>query len=153
MIRRLLGRAVQSIALHAKALLSPVAFGVMALVEQGGRVVLVRHSYASGWHLPGGGVGRGEPPEDAILRELREEIGLTHAATPQLVGLFTRRVLLVTNVIALYRVREASFVFAPGFEIRAITLADPAAPPDGATGPVRRRLAEFVGERRPSPFW
>jgi 8-oxo-dGTP pyrophosphatase MutT (NUDIX family) len=152
-MRHFLGRAALLASMHGRGLLSPVAFGVQGLVEQGGRVVLVRHSYAPGWHFPGGGVRRGEPPEDAVLRELREEIGLTHAATPQLMGLFTRKVLLVTNLIALYRVREASFVFAPNFEIRAITLADPAAPPEGATGPVRRRLAEFVGERPHSPFW
>lgn len=41
-----------------------------------GRVVLVRLSYAPGWRIPGGGRNRGEEPEAAMLRELREEIGL-----------------------------------------------------------------------------
>jgi 8-oxo-dGTP pyrophosphatase MutT (NUDIX family) len=47
----------------------------MPLTEQG-RVVLVRLTYSPGWRLPGGGRGRSETPEDAMLRELREEIGL-----------------------------------------------------------------------------
>jgi 8-oxo-dGTP pyrophosphatase MutT (NUDIX family) len=41
-----------------------------------GKVVLVRLTYALGWRLPGGGRHRGEEPDAAMLRELREEIGL-----------------------------------------------------------------------------
>ena len=41
------------------------------------RIVMVRHSYMPGWHFPGGGLRRGETRENGILRELREEIGLT----------------------------------------------------------------------------
>ena len=42
-----------------------------------GQVLLIRHSYGSGnWMLPGGGLGRGEEPLAAALRELAEETGL-----------------------------------------------------------------------------
>jgi len=41
------------------------------------RLVLVRLRYADGWQLPGGGRGRRESAEDGLLRELREEIGLS----------------------------------------------------------------------------
>jgi 8-oxo-dGTP pyrophosphatase MutT (NUDIX family) len=50
-----------------------------------GTVVLVRLTYAPGWRLPGGGRKRGEAPEEAMLRELREEIGLvSHGAVERL---------------------------------------------------------------------
>jgi len=39
-----------------------------------GRVLLIRHSYGSDkWMPPGGGIGRGEDPLTAAIRELREE--------------------------------------------------------------------------------
>lgn len=150
---RFLDKAVAILTTHLQAATTPVAFGALALVEQGNKILLVRHSYAPGWRLPGGGVKRGEPPEEAVLRELREEIGLTHGATPQLFGLYTRKVAFVTNLIAVYRVREASFVFAPSLEIRAVTLADPVSPPPGTADAVRRRLAELVGEQVQTPYW
>jgi 8-oxo-dGTP pyrophosphatase MutT (NUDIX family) len=37
---------------------------------------LVKLRYASGWRLAGGGRHAGESAEDAVLRELREEIGM-----------------------------------------------------------------------------
>ena len=39
--------------------------------------MLVKLRYARGWRFPGGGRHRSETPEQAGLRELREEIGLT----------------------------------------------------------------------------
>ena len=41
------------------------------------KLVLVRLRYAPGWRLPGGGRDAHEDPHDAVIRELREEIGMT----------------------------------------------------------------------------
>jgi ADP-ribose pyrophosphatase YjhB (NUDIX family) len=55
----------------------PHTFGAHALAfTPERRIILVRLRYASGWRLPGGGRTPGEDPADAVLRELREEIGM-----------------------------------------------------------------------------
>ncbi|MDP9414201.1 MAG: NUDIX domain-containing protein [Pseudomonadota bacterium] len=41
------------------------------------RLVLVKLTYAHGWRAPGGGIKRGESLEEAVVRELAEEIGMT----------------------------------------------------------------------------
>ena len=148
-----LDRLFLSAKVAAQAILSPVAFGACALVVRDGQVLLVRHSYVAGWLLPGGGVGRGEAAEDAVLREMGEEIGLTASARPVLFGLYSRKTGWATNVIALYRLDDAEFTFAPNLEIREIVFTDPANPPDGTPASVRRRLAEFAGLQPRSLFW
>lgn len=56
-----------------------VAAYALAADDQG-RVLLVRvaagYPQAGRWTLPGGGLGFGEDPADAVLRELTEETGL-----------------------------------------------------------------------------
>jgi ADP-ribose pyrophosphatase len=126
---------------------------VVAVVEQDGKVVLVRHSYKSGWMFPGGAVDRGETPAQAILRELQEEIGLTASDPPALIGAYLRRGRWASNLILLYRVQAAAFVFTPSWEVRELILADPTSLPAGASPASKRRIAEIYGGAPASPLW
>ncbi len=55
----------------------PTTLGVHAVaVTPAGKIVLVTLSYARGWRLPGGGRKESEDAREAVLRELREEIGM-----------------------------------------------------------------------------
>lgn len=55
------------------------ASGVTAIVRnERGEVLLLEHAFRRRypWALPGGWMGRREPPEAAVVREVREETGL-----------------------------------------------------------------------------
>jgi 8-oxo-dGTP diphosphatase len=51
-----------------------------ALVDADGRVLIAKRpaqkDMAGLWEFPGGKVVNGEPPEEALIRELREELGI-----------------------------------------------------------------------------
>jgi 8-oxo-dGTP diphosphatase len=53
---------------------------VTALLRRGDRVLLGQrppgHSLAGQWEFPGGKIEKGESPETALARELREELGI-----------------------------------------------------------------------------
>jgi 8-oxo-dGTP diphosphatase len=68
---------------------------VYAPIARDGRVLLAynqRGPYKGTWGLPGGGVEFGETPEQAIRRELWEEIGV-HVETPTLYDVHSHRTL------------------------------------------------------------
>ncbi|MHC4134368.1 MAG: NUDIX domain-containing protein [Planctomycetota bacterium] len=50
--------------------------GVAVAVWQKDRVLFVRHSYRSGYFLPGGNARRKETLREAARRELKEEVGI-----------------------------------------------------------------------------
>lgn len=57
-----------------------VLVSAVALIDADGRVLLAQRpegkSMAGLWEFPGGKVERGETPETALIRELKEELGI-----------------------------------------------------------------------------
>jgi len=84
MLKRLLGALWRRMPVRVRRwgvrLLEP-RFTVTAgavVTDERGRVLLLEHFFraGSGWGIPGGFMEKGEQPEEALRRELREEIGL-----------------------------------------------------------------------------
>lgn len=70
----------------------PRTIGVRAiLLDQDGRIALVRHTYLDQWYLPGGGVKKGESIHAALFREMAEEVGVTDARIERVLGVYHSR--------------------------------------------------------------
>lgn len=54
----------------------PAHFGVNAIITCNGKLLLEKRRDCEIWGLVGGGVKRKETPEAALIREIREELGL-----------------------------------------------------------------------------
>lgn len=61
-----------------------LSVGICALVlDERGRLLVAHHTYRrQPWGLPGGLIGRGEHPDAALGRELREELGVEVSVGP-----------------------------------------------------------------------
>jgi len=56
----------------------PKTRGVKCIVQHGDQILLIRNPYTrpGEWTLPGGGVQKNETQEQAVIREVEEEVGL-----------------------------------------------------------------------------
>lgn len=69
---------------------------VYAIIVNDGNVLLLNTTHTGTYSLPGGGIEIGEPIEDALKREVREETGLE------------------IEIISFYRFEEQFFYYDPG---------------------------------------
>ena len=132
-----------------------LTIGVRAVVfDESGRVLLVRHSYIAGWHFPGGGIGRRETTEEAVIRELREEAGLQCEERPVLHGLF-RQAALKHDHVACYIIRKFTAVpeARPDWEIAETGFFPAGCLPEGATPGTKARLAEILQGQTLAQEW
>jgi ADP-ribose pyrophosphatase YjhB (NUDIX family) len=137
-------------------LVRPLTLGTRGLVlDDAGRVLLVKHGYVPGWHMPGGGVEVGETFEAALARELAEEANVILEGPPTLHGLFFNRRVSRRDHVAVYVVRRFRVTGerAPDREIVAARFFPVDALPPGATRGTRSRLAEVLGRAPISPLW
>jgi 8-oxo-dGTP pyrophosphatase MutT (NUDIX family) len=132
-----------------------LTLGVRGIVtDDEGRVLLIEHTYVSGWHLPGGGVERGETAEDSLAREVLEEAGVRLTERPRLVSIHDHGLRHPRDHVLLYRCGpwEAQ-AWRAGAEIRAVGWFPPDALPDATTAATRARLREVLGGQADDPRW
>ncbi|KQM33947.1 DNA mismatch repair protein MutT [Rhizobium sp. Leaf68] len=125
-----------------------------ACFDDEGRIFLVRHTYVSGWHMPGGGVERGETGLQALHKEIREEGNLVATSAPRLIHVYFNNRTSDRDHVLFYRlsVRQTA-VKVPDREIGESGFFPLDALPDGTTPATRRRLADLTGDALPDDYW
>lgn len=142
---------------HAWFLMTrPMTLGVRALATDADRrVLLVKHTYVAGWHLPGGGVESGETVLQALEKELREEANVELRGAPVLHSVhFNRHVTRRDHVVLFHcenvrqvapKLRDREIISAEFFALDAL--------PDGVTPSTAARIREFKDGIAPDPHW
>lgn len=129
--------------------------GVRVLVlDEAGRVLLVKHTYLEGWWLPGGGVDAGETLEAAAVRELREETGMIATSRPQLISVHSNERFFPGDHVGVFRIDDHK----PGErtsrqEIAEVRFFALDALPENLNRGTRERLAEIFDGAEVSAVW
>lgn len=154
--RRFLARLATRLLHGYFAVARGMTMGVRAACfDEAGRIFLVRHSYVPGWHLPGGGIERGETAIEALAKEIREEGNLVVGMPPKLVHVYFNRQTSRRDHVLLYRCDGVTQT-APRLKDREIVEASFFALdtlPAATTAATRRRLDEIAGRAPFADLW
>jgi mutator protein MutT len=114
------------------------------VIDDQGRVLLLKHVFrtGSGWGIPGGFMKAGEQPEEALRRELREEVGL-ELERAEIV--FVRTLKSTQQIQFMFRCRAKGEAQPQSVEVEQAAWFSPQALPDALAEDQRRLLDRIIG--------
>jgi ADP-ribose pyrophosphatase YjhB (NUDIX family) len=112
-------------------------------------VLLVKHTYIEGWHLPGGGIDIDESAEEAVFREVREETSIMLREKPKLLGVYHSKHISKRDHVVLFIAEKFSKDESVGssFEISASKFIPINSLPDDLEASSRYWLTEALSRR------
>lgn len=134
----------------------PATLGVRGVVvDEQGRVLLLRHTYTPGWHFPGGGVEKGETCALSLSRELEEEAGIRAAPEAfELISVHANHAFFPNDHVLVYRITAWTQGEATQRgEIAEVSFFDPRNPPADVSKGTKRRLDEIFAGASRSEHW
>jgi ADP-ribose pyrophosphatase YjhB (NUDIX family) len=131
-------------------LLRAVTMGVRLLLVQNGQVILVRHTYQTGWQFPGGSLKFGETVAQGAAREAFEEVGVRLLTEPKLLGIYTNRGEgRSDHVITFYADQFVQEQPTDRWEIAEVRTFPLDALPPGLSAGYRRRIGDYLAGNAP----
>jgi 8-oxo-dGTP pyrophosphatase MutT (NUDIX family) len=125
--------------------------GVRIMLVHQNKIVLVRHWYNSLWVMPGGGIHKYETPEQAAVREIKEELGINNVQLDYMLGVYQNKNGGKNDLIYCYVVKlENFYTFQKNrfnFEIADIIWTYFDQLPAGTSEATKRRVQEYLGSQ------
>jgi len=124
------------------------------LFNPAGELLLIRNTYGrSHLHvLPGGGIHRGETPEQAAAREVKEEVGIACEA-PTFRGVYRNHAEGKRDTIYLFTAVTSQIPRPDGVEVAEAAFHPLDALPETVSAATRRRIEEYREGRGPAADW
>lgn len=148
---------LRRLAMSAAMLTRGMTLGVRGVaIDSQNRICLVRHTYVRGWHLPGGGIERGETALASMVREFREEAEIiVDPGAMRLHGFFLNAAQAGRDHIAVYVASAFTCAGAkqPDREIAESRFFALDALPEETTRGTRERLDEVFAGRPLAALW
>lgn len=119
-------------------------FGSRVLLIKHQQILLVRHSYQTGWYTIGGGIEKGESPLAAVHRELKEEVGVTLLSPPRLFSVYYSSYRQRDNYVVLYLASDCREEPSQSPEIAEKKWFDLNNLPMDASPATKRRVDEYL---------
>ncbi len=117
------------------------------------QVLLVKHTYQPHWYLPGGGIKKGETCKAALIRELREEVGVELVDEPKLFGIYYSDYMRINDYPIIYIAKADTFSDVSSPEIEKMAWFDYERLPDMVSPGTKRRLVEYFASSLQAETW
>lgn len=130
-------------------------FGARAMLVDGKKVLLIKHTYTSGWMFPGGGVEVGDSAMATAKKELFEETGYKVDDQGTILSVYHNIEASRRDHVALFVFKEfhQARPFAPNAEIAEMGWFAIDDLPHDTTDATRRRLGEYFGGTPICEIW
>lgn len=133
-----------------------LTLGVRIVVRNGsGEFLLVRHTYTTGWHFPGGGVEPGQTVKEALTAELQQETNIQLIGSPTFHGAFLNRHVSTRDYVLVYLCNTdgQATINSASLEIAEINFFGAEELPSEIDEGTERRIKEIVIGREPEGDW
>lgn len=127
-------------------LTKPATAGARVLLIKDNKILLVKHTYQHQWYLPGGGIKKGETYEQAVRREMKEELG-AHLGKISLFGVYNNFYESKNDSIVVFICNKFDLTGKKDKEIEELHFFDFNRLPQNVSPGTRKRIEEYMNKQ------